>query len=110
MPVSLCAQGMQGEQSNPHAMLEQALGDIRLDEDYEQFYQLYSGRRKLPPPVGGRTLYQELPGLMRPQMQSMGMHPGTALALLLLLSGLLCSAASPLPYFPSSFLDRGICI
>eukprot|EP00798_Chlamydomonas_sp_ICE-L_P020342 gene20342-27104_t len=66
----------QDEQSSQQSIMAEALGDIRLDEDYEQFYQNYSGQRKLPPPVQGRTLYQELPGLMRPRMQSMGMHPG----------------------------------
>ena len=37
-------------------------------QDYRAFYQLYQGQRKLPPPVDGRTLYSELPGLFRPPM------------------------------------------
>jgi hypothetical protein len=42
--------------------------DIRYDEDYARFYDLYSGQRKLPPPVDGRTLYTEL-GLLHQQQQ-----------------------------------------
>ena len=41
----------------------QATSDVRFDEDYARFYALYSGQRKLPPPVEGRTLYQDVPGL-----------------------------------------------
>jgi hypothetical protein len=39
-----------------------ALADIRLDEDYDRFYQaqIASGK-KLPPPLDNRTLYQDLP-------------------------------------------------
>lgn len=38
--------------------------DIRLDEDYERFYQaqLASGNKKVPPPLEGRTLYNDMPG------------------------------------------------
>jgi hypothetical protein len=43
-------------------------GDIRFDEDYARFYEAYSGQRKLPPPVEGRTLYSEL-GLMQQKQQ-----------------------------------------
>lgn len=39
--------------------------DIRFDEDYARFYEAYSGQKKLPPPVEGRTLYNELPGLLQ---------------------------------------------
>lgn len=39
--------------------------DIRYDEDYARFYEAYSGQKKLPPPVEGRTLYNELPGLLQ---------------------------------------------
>ena len=43
-------------------------GDIRFDEDYARFYEAYSGQRKLPPPVEGRTLYSEL-GLLHQKQQ-----------------------------------------
>lgn len=43
-----------------HTPMEHALTDIRLDEEYAKFYMEYSGQRKLPPPLDGRTLYQEL--------------------------------------------------
>lgn len=43
-------------------------GDIRFDEDYARFYEAYSGQRKLPPPVEGRTLYSEL-GLLQQKQQ-----------------------------------------
>lgn len=42
--------------------------DIRFDEDYARFYEAYSGQRKLPPPVEGRTLYSELGLLQQKQM------------------------------------------
>ncbi|KAI8476986.1 MAG: hypothetical protein J3K34DRAFT_203570 [Monoraphidium minutum] len=42
--------------------------DIRYDEDYARFYEAYSGQRKLPPPVDGRTLYTEL-GLLHQHHQ-----------------------------------------
>eukprot|EP00775_Hariotina_reticulata_P010966 gene10966-11121_t len=48
--------------------------DIRFDEDYARFYEAYSGQRKLPPPVEGRTLYSEL-GLLQ-QKQHMLAHQG----------------------------------
>ena len=37
--------------------------DIRLDEEYERFYeaQLANGK-KAPPPLDGRTLYSDIPG------------------------------------------------
>jgi len=39
----------------------QALADIRLDEEYEQFYQAQIATgKKLPPPLEGRTLYNDL--------------------------------------------------
>lgn len=47
----------------------QHLGDIRFDEDYARFYEMYSGQRKLPPPVADRTLYQEVPGLFPSRLQ-----------------------------------------
>lgn len=47
----------------------QHLGDIRFDEDYARFYEMYSGQRKLPQPVEGRTLYQEVPGLFPSRLQ-----------------------------------------
>lgn len=46
------------------------VGDIRFDEDYARFYELYSGQRKLPPPVEGRTLYQEVPSLFPNKLQA----------------------------------------
>ncbi len=49
--------------------IDQHLGDVRFDEDYARFYEMYSGQRKLPPPVEGRTLYQEVPGLFPSRMQ-----------------------------------------
>jgi hypothetical protein len=39
-----------------------------LDEDYARFYEAFSGQRKLPPPVEGRTLYSELGLLQQKQM------------------------------------------
>lgn len=42
--------------------------DIRYDDDYARFYEAYSGERKLPPPVDGRTLYTEL-GFLQQQQQ-----------------------------------------
>ncbi len=43
--------------------------DIRYDEDYARFYEAYSGQKKLPPPVDGRTLYNDLPALLQQQKQ-----------------------------------------
>ncbi|WPT13244.1 Putative pumilio-like protein 7 [Picochlorum sp. SENEW3] len=38
------------------------LMDIRLDDEYERFYQSQIARgKKLPPPLEGRTLYNDLP-------------------------------------------------
>lgn len=56
--------------------IEQHLGgDFRFDEDYARFYATYSGPRKLPAPVEGRTLYQDVPHLypnkLQQQMQQM---------------------------------------
>jgi hypothetical protein len=48
-------------------------GDIRFDEDYARFYEAYSGQRKLPPPVEGRTLYSEL-GLLQQKQQLLAQH------------------------------------
>jgi hypothetical protein len=48
--------------------------DIRFDEDYARFYEAYSGQRKLPPPVEGRTLYSEL-GLLQHKQQMLA-HQG----------------------------------
>ncbi|CAI5480038.1 unnamed protein product [Closterium sp. Yama58-4] len=35
--------------------------DIRRDEDYEEFYKVYSGVKKLPPPVENLQLYTDSP-------------------------------------------------
>ncbi|KAF6244116.1 hypothetical protein COO60DRAFT_117928 [Scenedesmus sp. NREL 46B-D3] len=58
--------------------------DIRYDEDYARFYEVFSGQRKLPPPVEGRTLYSEL-GLLQQQQKQMLAHQ----------QGLLTSATPP---------------
>lgn len=50
-------------------------GDIRFDEDYARFYETYSGSRKLPPPVEGRTLYSEL-GLLQQKQQLLAQQSG----------------------------------
>jgi hypothetical protein len=50
-------------------------GDIRFDEDYARFYEAYSGQRKLPPPVEGRTLYSEL-GLLQQKQQLLAQQQG----------------------------------
>ncbi len=40
--------------------MEHAITDIRYDEEYARFYMEYTNQgRKLPPPLEGRTLYQE---------------------------------------------------
>eukprot|EP00878_Enallax_costatus_P025401 GHUV01027176.1.p1 GENE.GHUV01027176.1~~GHUV01027176.1.p1 ORF type:complete len:150 (+),score=31.74 GHUV01027176.1:395-844(+) len=49
--------------------------DIRFDEDYARFYEAYSGQRKLPPPVEGRTLYSEL-GLLQQKQQMLAHQQG----------------------------------
>lgn len=49
--------------------------DIRFDEDYARFYEAYSGQRKLPPPVEGRTLYSEL-GLLQQKQQLLAQQQG----------------------------------
>lgn len=49
--------------------------DIRFDEDYARFYEAYSGQRKLPPPVEGRTLYSEL-GLLHQKQQLLAHQQG----------------------------------
>jgi hypothetical protein len=50
--------------------------DIRYDEDYARFYEVFSGQRKLPPPVEGRTLYSELGLLQQQQKQMLAQHQG----------------------------------
>lgn len=55
-------------------MPDHGMPDIRYDEDYARFYEVYSGQKKLPPPVEGHTLYQELPGLF--QHARLGGHQG----------------------------------
>lgn len=70
-----------------------ALADIRLDEDYDRFYQaqIASGK-KLPPPLDNRTLYQELSQYQGLAQQ--GQHISPELAQHLLQQR---SSASPAP-------------
>ena len=62
----------------PTPMVEPSVIDPRYDPDYGQFYQEYSGQRKLPPPLDStRSLYQELPGLLHQHGARLGAggHP-----------------------------------
>jgi hypothetical protein len=84
-------------------------GDIRFDEDYARFYEAYSGQRKLPPPVEGRTLYSEL-GLLQQKQQLLAQQtnmlssatppPNPAL----LMAGGLTPGGEPLLLLPSLLL------
>lgn len=45
--------------------VDHTVTDIRYDEDYAKFYEAYGQACKLPPPIEGRTLYQDIPGLLQ---------------------------------------------
>ncbi|KAF5825338.1 hypothetical protein DUNSADRAFT_11431 [Dunaliella salina] len=55
----------QAPRATPTPLEHPNITDIRYDEDYLRFYQEYSGQRKLPPPIDGRTFFQELPGYLQ---------------------------------------------
>lgn len=110
LTVFCCLQGAADPASSNRGWSGIEHGDIRFDEDYARFYEAYSGQRKLPPPVEGRTLYSEL-GLLQQKQQLLaqqtnmlssatpppnpllmagGLTPGGEHAVLLLLPLLFC--------------------
>ena len=55
--------------------------DLRLEEDYPQFYQSYAeAGRKLPPPMEDLTVYNQLPPRLQQQLTSQQQHQQQALA------------------------------
>eukprot|EP00879_Flechtneria_rotunda_P023680 GHRR01025065.1.p1 GENE.GHRR01025065.1~~GHRR01025065.1.p1 ORF type:complete len:206 (-),score=32.15 GHRR01025065.1:105-722(-) len=86
-----CMQGNADPAVSSRAWTGMEHADIRFDEDYARFYEAYSGQRKLPPPVEGRTLYSEL-GLLQQKQQLLAQQ-----------SGMLSSATPP----PSQLLMGG---
>ena len=65
--AELAAAEQQGFEAHARARAPFEHADIRFDEDYPRFFETFGAQRNLPPPVNGRTLYQELPALLQQQ-------------------------------------------